>query len=188
MNPKIFVGAAVGGMIAFLMLFALPGMSIISDVGEGGFLSPSTQDQIVLPLNIELFNFSIIEIDERQATLELKFKVTNPNFKSVMLQHVKYSVYLDGERVAAGGLGGSPEGFVDTPNYFIVLNERPLPVGEKFTVENTGNTPLLWQALTNWKNSGVEPDWRITGEAFFNLSSLTSGQENILHYDFSRYN
>ena len=187
MNPKIFVGAAVGGMIAFLMLFALPGMSIISDVGEGGFLSPSTQDQIVLPLNIELFNFSIIEIDERQATLELKFKVTNPNFKSVMLQHVKYSVYLDGERVAAGGIGGSPEGFVDTPNYFIVLNERPLLVGEKITVENTGNTPALWEALKNWKNSGTELNWRITGEAFSNLSSLTSGQENVLSYDFSKY-
>ena len=187
MNSRIFVGAAVGGMIVILMLFALPGMSIISDVGEGGFLSPSTQDQTVLPVNIELFNFSIIEIDERQATLELDFKVTNPNFKSVMLQHVKYSVYHDGKRIAAGGIGSSPEGFVGSPNYFLVLNERPLIVGEKIIVENSGSTPVLWEALNNWKNSGAELNWRITGEAFFNLSSLTAGQENTLHYDFSRY-
>ncbi len=46
MNPKIFVGVAAGGMIAFLMLFALPGISIISDVGESPF-SPSAQDQTV---------------------------------------------------------------------------------------------------------------------------------------------
>jgi len=187
MNSKIFVGAAVGGMIAFLMLFALPGISIISDVGEGGFLSPSTQDQIVLPVNIELFNFSIIEIDERQATLELEFKVTNPNFKSVMLQHLKYSVYHDGKRIAAGGIGSSPEGFVGSPNYFLVLNERPLIVGEKFIVENSGNTPILWEALNNWKNTGTELDWRVTGNAFFNLSSLTAGQENTLSFDFSKY-
>ena len=187
MNSKIFVGAAVGGLIVFLMLFALPGMSIISDVDEGSFFSPSTQDQTVLPVNIDLFNFSIIEIDERQATLELKFKVTNPNFKSVMLQHMKYSVYHDDERIAVGGIGEIPEGFVDTPNYFIVLNERPLIVGEKIIVENSGNTPVLWEALNNWKNSGAELNWRITGEAFFNLSSLTAGQENTLHYDFSRY-
>ena len=187
MNPKIFVGVAVGGMIAFLLIFALPGTSIISDIGEEGFLSPSTQDQTVLPVIIELFNFSIIEIDERQATLELKFKVTNPNFKSVMLQHMKYSVYHDDERIAVGGIGEIPEGFVDTPNYFIVLNERPLIVGEKFIIENTGNTPILWEALNNWKNSGVELNWRIAGDAFFNLSSLTAGQENILHYDFSKY-
>ena len=187
MNPKIFVGAAVGGMIAILMIFAIPGFSIISDIGEESFLSPSTQDQTVLPLDIELFNFSIIEINERQATLELEFKVTNPNFKSVMLQHVKYSVYHDDKRIAAGGIGSTPEGFVDTPNYFIVLNERPLIVGEKFTIKNSGNTPVLWEALNNWKNSGVELDWRITGDAFFNLSSLTSGQENTLSFDFSKY-
>ena len=187
MNPKIFVGAAVGGMIAILMIFAIPGFSIISDIGEESFLSPSTQDQTVLPLDIELFSFSIIEIGERQATLELEFKVTNPNFKSVMLQHVKYSVYHDGKRIVAGGIGSTPEGFVDTPNYFIVLNERPLIVGEKFIIKNSGNTPVLWEALNNWKNSRVELDWRITGDAFFNLSSLTSGQENILSFDFSKY-
>jgi len=187
MNPKVFVGAAVGAMIVILMVFALPGISIISDVGEGGFLSPATQDQTVLPVNIELFNFSIIEIGEREATLELEFKVTNPNFKSVMLQHIKYSIYHDDSRIAAGGIGTAPEGFLDSPNYFIILNERPLIVGEKVIIENSGNTPILWEALTNWKNSGTELDWRISGEAFFNLSSLTAGQENILSYDFSKY-
>ena len=187
MNPKIFVGAAVGGMIAILMVFAFPGTSIISDVGQEGFLSPSNQDQTVLPVDIQLFNFSIIEFNEKQATLELEFKVTNPNFKSVMLQHVKYSVYHDDFRIAAGGIGSTPEGFLDSPNYFIVLNERPLIVGEKFTIENSGNTPILWESLTNWKNSGVELNWRITGDAFFNLSSLTAGQENILSFDFSKY-
>ncbi len=187
MNPKIFVGAAVGGMIAILMVFAFPGTSIISDVGQEGFLSPSNQDQTVLPVDIQLFNFSIIEFNEKQATLELEFKVTNPNFKSVMLQHVKYSVYHDDLRIVAGGIGSTPEGFVDTPNYFIVLNERPLIVGEKFIITNSGNNPTLWEALANWKNDGTELDWRITGQAFFNLSSLTSGQENILDFDFYKH-
>ena len=187
MNPKIFVGAAVGAMIAILMIFALPGTSIISDVGEQGFLSPSTQEQTVLPINIELFNFSILEIAESQAILELEFKVTNPNFKSVMLQHVKYSVYHDDSRITAGGIGSTPEGFLASPNYFIVLHERPLIVGEKIIIENSGNTPVLWEALTIWKNSGTELNWRITGEAFFNLSSLTAGQENILSFDFSKH-
>tara|TARA_B100000949_G_scaffold57078_1_gene50265 strand:+ start:35 stop:322 length:288 start_codon:yes stop_codon:yes gene_type:complete len=85
------------------------------------------------------------------------------------------------------GLGLAQKDFFDSPNYFIVLNERPLIVGEKITVENSGNTPVLWEALNNWKNSGAELNWRITGEAFFNLSSLTAGQENTLHYDFSRH-
>ena len=180
-NPRIFVGAAAGVLIAIIVVFTLTGTSVISDV-KGGFFLPSTQEQVVLPLEMELFDLSILEVTEKQATLEIKFKVSNPNFKSVMLQHIKYSVYHNDARIAAGELGASPEGFLASPNYFIILNERPSLIGEKFTITNTGNTPELWETLT--KN---ELNWRVSGEAFFNLSSITAGQENILEFDFSKY-
>ena len=106
MNPRIFVGAAAGILIAIIVVFTLTGTSIVSDV-EGGFFAPSTQE--VLPLTIELFDFSVLEITEKQATLEIKFKVSNPNFKSVMLQHIKYSVYHNDARITAGEIGTAPE-------------------------------------------------------------------------------
>jgi hypothetical protein len=178
-NPRIFVGAAAGILVAVIVVFTLTGTSVVSDVG-GGFFSPSTQQ--VLPLEIELFDISILEVTEREATLEIKFKVSNPNFKSVMLQHIKYSVYHDDTRIAAGEIGTAPEGFLASPNYFIILNERPSLIGKKFTIMNTGNTPELWEILT--KN---ELNWRVSGEAFFNLSSITAGQENILQFSFSKH-
>jgi len=180
MNPRMIVGATAGVLVVIIAVFTLTGTSVVSDVG-GGFFSSSTQEQVVLPLAIELFDLSILEVTEKQATLEMKFKVSNPNFKSVMLQHIKYSVYHDDVRITAGELGSSPEGFLASPNYFIILNERPSIIGEKFTIMNTGNTPELWEALT--KN---ELNWRVSGEAFFNLSSITAGQENILKFDFSK--
>jgi len=178
-NPRIFVGAVAGILIAIIAVFTLTGTSVISDV-EGGFFSPSTQE--VLPLTIELFDFSVLEVTEKQATLEIKFKVSNPNFKSVMLQHIKYLVYHNDDRIVIGEIGTAPEGFLASPNYFIILNERPSLIGEKFTIMNTGNTPELWEALA--KN---ELNWRVSGEAFFNLSSITAGQEYILKFDFSKY-
>ena len=178
MNPRIIVGATAGVLGVILVVFTLTGTSVVSDV-EGGFFSPSTQE--VLPLEIELFDFSVLEVAEKRATLEIKFKVSNPNFKSVMLQHIKYSVYHNDARISVGGLGTIPEGFLASPNYFIILNERPTIIGEKFTIINTGNTPELWETLT--KN---ELNWRVSGEAFFNLSSITAGQENILKFDFSK--
>ena len=104
-----------------------------------------------------------------------------------MLQHVKYSVYHNDVRIAVGELGASPEGFLASPNYFIITNERPVPIGEKFTIMNTGKTPELWDTLTSWKNSGEELNWRISGEAFYNLSSITAGYENIVKFNFSKY-
>ena len=178
MNPRIFVGAAAGVLAVILVAFTLTGTTVVSDVG-GGFFSPETQE--VLPLEIELFDFSILEITEKQATLEIKFKVSNPNYKSIMLQHLKYSVYHNNDRIAVGELGATPEGFLASPNYYVITSERPVPLGEKFTIINTGNNPELWEALS--KN---ELNWRISGEAFFNLSSITAGQENILKFDFSK--
>ena len=179
MNPRIFVGAAAGVLAVILVVFTLSGTSVVSDV-EGGFFSPETQE--VLPLEIELFDFSILEITEKQATLEIKFKVSNPNYKSIMLQHLKYSVYHNNDRIAVGELGATPEGFLASPNYYVITSERPVPLGEKFTIINTGNNPELWEALS--KN---ELNWRISGEAFFNLSSITAGYENIIKFDFSKH-
>ena len=186
MNSKIVVGGAAGVLIAIIAVFTLTGNSVISDV-EGGFFSPSSEGQQVLPITVELFDISILEIADKQATLEIKFMFSNPNFKSVMLQHVKYSIYHNDVRIAVGELGSQPEGFLTSPNYYIITNERPVAIGEKITIVNTGNTPELWEALTNWKNSGTELNWRISGEAFFNLSSITAGQENIIEFSFSKH-
>ena len=40
----------------------------------------------------------------------------------------------------------------------------------------------LWEALA--KN---ELNWRVSGDAFFNLSSITAGQENIIEFSFSKH-
>ena len=180
MNSKIVVGGAAGVLIAIIAVLTLTGNSVISDV-EGGFFAPSNQGQQVLPITVELFDLSILEITDKQATLEIKFMFSNPNFKSVMLQHVKYSIYHDDVRIAVGELGSSPEGFLTSPNYYIITNERPVAIGEKVTINNTGNTPEIWSVLEN-----NNLNWRVSGEAYFNLSSITAGQENILEFDFSK--
>ena len=179
MNPRIFVGAAAGALVVILILFGFSGS--VSDIGKGGFLTPSTEEQIIYPVEIELHDLTVLEVSEKEATLEVKFKISNPNFKSVMLQHIKYLIYHNDLQIEVGEIGTSPEGFLASPNYFLILNERPSIIGEKFTIKNSGNNPELWEALS--KNT---LNWRVTGEAFFNLSSLTAGQENIIAFDISK--
>jgi len=183
MNSKIFVGAAAGGLAIVLVVIAYSG-TLISDVSDGAF-SPF-QEPEVLPLEIEFHNLSVLEISERQATLDIEFIVSNPNFKSVMLQRLKYTVFHDDTRIVAGEVGSSPTGFVDTSNYYLILNERPVTLGEKFIVKNTGDAEL-WEKLEMSLVEGkIALNWRITVDAFSNLSSLTSGQENIASFEFTK--
>jgi hypothetical protein len=183
LNSKIFVGAAAGGLAIVLAVIAFSG-TLISDVSDGVF-SPF-QEPEVLPLGIEFHDLSVLEISGRQATLKIEFIVSNPNFKSVMLQRLKYTVFHDDTRIVAGEVGSSPTGFVDTSNYFLILNERPVTLGEKFIVKNTGDAEL-WEKLEMSLAEGKNTlNWRITVDAFSNLSSLTSGQENIVSFEFTK--
>ena len=183
LNSKIFVGAAAGGLAIVLAIIAFSG-TLISDVGGGEFAP--FQEPEVLPLQIEFHNLSVLEISEKQATLDIEFIVSNPNFKSVMLQRLKYTVFHDDTRIVAGEVGSSPTGFVDTSNYYLILNERPVTLGEKFIVKNTGDAEL-WEKLEISLVEGKNAlNWRITAEAYSNLSSLTSGQENIASFEFTK--
>ena len=183
LNSKIFVGAAAGGLAIVLAIIAFSG-TLISDVGGGEFAP--FQEPEVLPLQIEFHNLSVLEISEKQATLDIEFIVSNPNFKSVMVQRLKYTVFHDDTRIVAGEVGSSPTGFVDTSNYYLILNERPVTLGEKFIIKNTGDTEL-WEKLEMSLAEGRNAlNWRITAEAYSNLSSLTSGQENIVSFEFTK--
>ena len=183
LNSKIFVGAAAGGLAIVLAIIAFSG-TLISDVGGGEFAP--FQEPEVLPLQIEFHNLSVLEISEKQATLDIEFIVSNPNFKSVMLQRLKYTVFHDDTRIVAGEIGSSPTGFVDSSNYYLILNERPVTLGEKFIIKNTGDTEL-WEKLEVSLAEGKNAlNWRITAEAYSNLSSLTSGQENIASFEFTK--
>ena len=181
MNPKIFVGAAVGVFAVILGIVGFSGQSIINDVSEGGLLkSPEEKPTEILPVQVELTDISITEVTERASTIEIEFIVTNPNFKSVLLQFLKYELYENDQRIHIGEIGERADSFVIGSNYFTVLSGKSTTLSDKITIKNTGNTPELWNVLEN--NS---PTWRVSGEAHFNLSSMTSGGENIVEFEFS---
>jgi hypothetical protein len=179
LNSKILlivIAVTLAGIIGFI---AISGSQIINDVSEGGFGKTSSSPIQVLPLEIELAKLSILSVSEQEATLQVDFKVTNPNFKSAILQVIKYELYEGGKRITIEQIGDRPEGMVDSSNYFTILSNNPQIIGDTFIIKNTGNDEEFWTAL-----SSNNVKWTVKGEAYFNLSSMTSGQENIISFEF----
>ncbi len=77
----VIVIAAFAGVV---WIVAFSGQSLLSDISEEGIFSKSGIEGQILPIEIELDDISILEIREKAATLEIKFKVTNPNNNSVI--------------------------------------------------------------------------------------------------------
>ena len=180
MNPRIFVGAAVAAVAAAVGFVAF-GQGIISDAPGGGLIAPpGGPPPAILPLEVDLEELEVAEVGERAAYVDIGFTVSNPNQRSVILQLVKYQVFgEDGARIHAGQIGDRFEGFVEGSNFYTVLAGSSTTLSETIVLQNTGGAPGLWEDLA----AGDLGGWRITGEGFFNLSSMTAGGENGFKFE-----
>jgi LEA14-like dessication related protein len=180
LNSKIILVAIAAGLAGVIGFIGFSGSQIINDVTEDGFGKISSSPIKVIPIKVELAKLSVLSITEEEAQMQIDFKITNPNYKSVILQIIKYELYDDGKRIFVGQIGERAEGAIDSSNYFTILRDKPQILGDTFTIKNTGTDPEFWTALTN-----DEIQWLIKGEVYFNLSSMTSGQENIIPFEFT---
>jgi len=183
MNRKIFLGVAVLALIAILGGILLQGpLMVVTPQGE----TPAENQNIiqVAPLKIELDDISVTKISERAATIKIAFKISNPNPDSVIVQTMDYQLFETGysetEQISGGEIGSRPTGMVEFgSNYYVLLGNNSIILKDTINLKNSGNTPELWTNLED--NTST---WRVTGDVFYNLSSLTSGQENELHFEF----
>jgi hypothetical protein len=180
LNPKIFVIAAIAILVGILGVIYVTTSNI--DSSEGGSQEISNQ---VEPITVELENVSILQVTERAAIMEIEFKLNNPNSRSVIAQQLKYSLYASADseeyKITAGEIGKRPEGMVDGSNYYTLLSNNSVVLKDKIVLNYPGNSPELTSILES-----SNPSWRVEGDVFFNLSSMTSGQENELHFEASK--
>ena len=185
MYRKVFLAVAVLVLVTLLggILWVGPTM-VVAPQGE-----IPVENQIITqvePLQVELANLSVTEISERKATIKVAFKISNPNPRAVIVQTMDYQIfatdYSNSEQIVGGEIGSRPTGMVEFgSNYYVLLGDNAITLKQTITLKGSENTPELWAIL---KDSTTT--WRVTGDVFYNLSSITSGQENELHFEFTK--
>jgi hypothetical protein len=153
---------------------------------QGEDISETQSIPQIVPLQIELDDISVTKITERAATIKIAFKIINPNPSAVIVQTMDYQLYAtdysDFEQISGGEIGSRPTGMVEFgSNYYVLLGENSITLKETITLKGSENTSELWSILRDDTTT-----WRVTGDVFYNLSSMTSGQENELHFEFTK--
>ena len=191
MNPKVFVFAAVLAIIGILGAIVLVGPDMQAP-GQGNNNSVENAPTIEL-LEVELADLSVTKINERSATIEIAFEIFNPNPRAVIVQTMDYNLFETGfssyEQLAGGTIGSRPEGMVEFgSNYYTVLGENAIVLKKEMIIKNTATSSELWDALKSEYDNGESgsASWWVYGTVYFNLSSMTSGQENTVPFEFFR--
>ena len=191
MNPKIFVFAAVlviAGILGSIVLIG-PDMQAPS---QGNNAATENAPTIKL-VTVDLADISVTKINERSATLEIAFEISNPNPRAVIIQTMDFNLFETGfssyEQLAGGTIGSRAEGMVEFgSNYYTLLGENSIVLKKKMTIKNTATSSELWDALESEYENGESgtASWWVYGTVYFNLSSMTSGQENTVPFEFFR--
>ena len=191
MNPKVFVFAAVLAIIGILGAIVLVGPDMQAP-GQGNNNSVENAPTIEL-LKVELADISVTKINERSATIEIAFEIFNPNPRAVIVQTMDYNLFETGfssyEQLAGGTIGSRPEGMVEFgSNYHTLLGENSIVLKKKMVIKNTASSSELWDSLKSEYENGESGSakWWVYGTVYFNLSSMTSGQENTVPFEFFR--
>ena len=191
MNPKVFVFAAVLGIIGILGAIVLVGPDMQAP-GQGNNNSVENAPTIEL-LKVELADISVTKINERSATIEIAFEIFNPNPRAVIVQTMDYNLFETGfssyEQLAGGTIGSRPEGMVEFgSNYYTLLGDNSIVLKKKMVIKNTASSSELWDSLQSEYENGESGSakWWVYGTVYFNLSSMTSGQENTVPFEFFR--
>jgi len=191
MNPKLFVFAAVLAIIGILGGIVLIGPDMQAP-GQGNNNSVENAPTIEL-LEVELADLSVTKINERSATIEIAFEIFNPNPRAVIVQTMDYNLFETGfssyEQLAGGTIGSRPEGMVEFgSNYYTLLGENSIVLKKKMVIKNTASSSELWDSLKSEYENGESGSakWWVYGTVYFNLSSMTSGQENTVPFEFFR--
>lgn len=185
MNRKPIVGVAVGIFaIIILTVSLLPGSDFLKNIIPKDVELPGSLNTIsseIKPLGVQLNDISVLSVSEKEATLELKFDVSNSNNKPILLEMISFEIFENDIEVGYGEIGERLSGQYASSNYYTVLSNSSLTVGEKMTIKNTGNNPEFWLTL----QQGT-PEWRIKGEAFYSTTSAFSGLADSVVFDFTR--
>ena len=191
MNPKVFVFAAVLTIIGILGAIVLVGPDMQAP-GQGNNNSVENAPTIEL-LKVELADLSVTKINERSATIEIAFEIFNPNPRAVIVQTMDYNLFETGfssyEQLAGGTIGSRPEGMVEFgSNYYTLLGDNSIVLKKKMVIKNTASSSELWDSLKSEYENGESGSakWWVYGTVYFNLSSMTSGQENTVPFEFFR--
>ena len=191
MNPKIFVFVAVLALAGILGGILLVGPTMTAP-GQGNNDTGENAPAIKL-VTVELEDISVLKISERSATIEIAFEISNPNPRAVIIQTMDFNLYETGfssyEQLAGGTIGSRPEGMVEFgSNYYTVLGNNAIVLKKEMTIKNTATSGELWDALQSEYENGESgsASWWVYGTVYFNLSSMTSGQENTVPFEFFR--
>jgi LEA14-like dessication related protein len=183
MEKKILVYVAIGVIVAILgVVTVLPSSGLLKNMISHNVNTPSALTSVlteVKSLDMQYNGSSVLSVTNRDATIETKFNMTNPNDNTLIIEMLSYDIYVNGVTIGHGQYGQKYEGASDSSTYLPLTQHNSEIITNKAQLINDGNNPQVWSALQNGTGK-----IRIAGTTYYSTHSPFAGQSYSKYFDF----
>lgn len=185
LEPKILIYVAIGIMVVILAVIAvLPSSGILKNLIPQNVNLPSALTSVsteITPLDIQYNGSSVVSSTIRDATIESKFYVTNPNNATVLFEMLSYKVFANGVLVGHGQFGDRYEGSFQSSTYLPLVPHNSETITGKADLKNDGNNPDAWSALQKGTAKIT-----VSGSMVYATNTAFSGQTFNNDFNFTK--
>ena len=184
MDSKILVYVAIGVIVAILIAIAiLPNSDILKNMITPNKNMPSALTSAITevkPLEIQYNGSKILSVTDRDATLETRFSLTNPNDNTLIIEMVTYDVHVNNSLIGHGQYGQRYEGTWESSYYLPLTQHNSETITAKAELHNDGNNPQAWSAL---KDGTAKLE--LSGTTYYSTHSAFAGQSFSRDFNFT---
>ncbi|HET7284595.1 MAG TPA: hypothetical protein VFI70_07905 [Nitrososphaeraceae archaeon] len=155
-RPLIY--CSLGITAAAIVIFAFLGNGSFSRIvisqdktKDNGITTAAAAPAVnVAPIDIKIKNVLVNKTnDEKSATVQMAFDVHNPNSNTMILDGIRYNVYVDNAIITSGNIGTeAPEDIIRSQQGFPIIGNSVVTLKDIQTVQRNNINAASWDKIT----------------------------------------
>src|SRR5918912_1404927 len=155
---KLLIYCSVGVTVAAILIFVFLGDGSFSrvvmnqdktkdrSITTAAAAAPATN---VAPIDIKIKNVVVNKTnEEKSANIQVAFNVHNPNTNTMILDGIRYNVYVDNALITSGNIGTeAPEDVMRSQQGFPVIGSSIVTLKDSQTVQRNNINAAIWAKL-----------------------------------------
>jgi LEA14-like dessication related protein len=191
---KLLIYCSVGVTAAAILIFVFLGDGSFSRVvmsqdktKDSGITTAAASAPAanVAPIDIKIKNAVVNKINnEKSASVQVAFDVHNPNTNTMILDGIRYNVYLDNALITSGNIGTeAPEDVIRSQQGFPIIGNSIVTLKDSQTVQrNNINTPI-WDKIVAGAAQDAKVGYIIDGTYSFRQTANLQASGGINEFN-----
>lgn len=167
---KSLIWSSIGVAVAAIVIFAFLGngsfyrvvtsedkTKVNSITSTAAAAAPATNMAL---LDIKIKNVAVNKTNNKSATVKVAFDVHNPNTTTMILDGIRYNVYVDNALITSGNIGTeAPEDVIRSQQGFPIIGSSIVTLKDLQTVQRNNINAAVWDKMI--AGAGAAHDARV---------------------------